>query len=604
MIYGEQVKITRDLAKRLIELQGIRAAVPVTPLPGEGLADLIFRAASLNGYRSCRDLLRRPMKNPFSHKSSTTRIPDLPLLADILGIPGGAGDIAGLANYREPSNQIASQMSCKTGRQPRNFFGAVLPIQQFVGHRRVAPQSLRASNHSKAVWHLRTLCFDPKSHEMLLDRCPGCGHQLDFRYPCGVSRCGFCGPNIDLRDHPQRILEVEDESALRFVTALIDPEGVFPRQIHTDLECLDRGEVFLLCAMIGATLDGRLTRSGSRKIISGAVEATPESLSKAGRAILSWPQGIIDLHSQLESSSIFDQYIYGRHRFSELIRRAKMFSVTTTSVLRRVVKSPETLSSDGKELSGAELWKAHSGAIEPDRGALWRMFGHSWQSRKVREISERIGIPRRVLFDCFLRGIIPFPHRDVATSVDAAVRGIKEMDDSVLHLPAQGVSCLSVQRTVSALYSGIGNPWPAVLDVLRQGKLPVVRSFKSLNWLNGLFVEDFGIWNEFCQNLEPVLTSMDLSLHYEDIGFHLAVSGVTAEIQLSKIKNQYQVKTLRDLSHFRAAYVSIREIESWLVMGNRPRQQVTPLLEGTRAKRGDDLSWFMLREDFNEFLHI
>lgn len=88
-------------------------------------------------------------------------------------------------------------------------------MKQFIVDRRVSPRALRISQHSKALWHVRSLFFDANSLERLLGTCPVCGAKLTFRYAEGVCSCHHCGPSVDLRDFPQPLVEVDDVEALK-----------------------------------------------------------------------------------------------------------------------------------------------------------------------------------------------------------------------------------------------------------------------------------------------------------------------------------------------------------------------------------------------------
>jgi hypothetical protein len=104
---------------------------------------------------------------------------------------------------------------------------------------------------------------------------------------------------VDLRDFPQKIIEVEDTEALDFVTGLIDPDPtvreLFRPNLPEEFRGVDRGELFEFCVALACALTADtshpLTSLNRPKSRDDYARLTPDVLARAGRAILSWPSG-------------------------------------------------------------------------------------------------------------------------------------------------------------------------------------------------------------------------------------------------------------------------------------------------------------------------
>jgi hypothetical protein len=102
------------------------------------------------------------------------------------------------------------------------------PPYRGVKIRRVSPRALAISPYHRAIWELKPFTFDPATCERLLDTCPVCKRKLGWRRAQGPTMCDRCVDgrgiaNVDLRDFPRSVFEVDDAEALNFVTGLVNP---------------------------------------------------------------------------------------------------------------------------------------------------------------------------------------------------------------------------------------------------------------------------------------------------------------------------------------------------------------------------------------------
>ncbi|TDK39252.1 hypothetical protein E2F50_03775 [Rhizobium deserti] len=281
----------------------------VRPIPGEGLGELLLRAAAENGYDKTDWILALAgRKGSFLSKTLRLAPEELVHLARVLGLddPAGVGPLL----YKEVAGM----------KGWLDFFGAPVRARHLqLRRRRVSPRSLRQSPHLKAVWAVRIFSFDPETKEQLIDRCPVCGVKFNFwrvLEPWSCASClrtdheGFRRPSVDLRDYPQPVVEVADQMALDFVTGLVQPDPERRSDcagLHPGLQALSRGELFemvvsLCCAVIPEpgespnALWRPMTNEDYRRV-------TPDLLAKMGRTILSWPEGFHQLASEVRERS-------------------------------------------------------------------------------------------------------------------------------------------------------------------------------------------------------------------------------------------------------------------------------------------------------------
>ena len=293
--------------------------IGVEPIRGEFLPGLISRASAANYLPSTRLAFRA---GNFGAVTSG----QLAFKTDI--------DSSALALQLNTKNvDLIEMMLHRRAEGGRvRFFGTTIP-SDFVERqvRRVAPSQLKASAHVRAIWQVRPLSFDPQTREMLLDACPACDAKLGFLRTWGVQVCdqcsrigrnGFDEPRVDLRDFPQRIVEVEDEEALEFVVGLIDPRRTSSRtsdtNMHEELADQSRGELFSFAVAIAATLahpiDGSPDLVGRPKKSDFAATISPDGLATAGRVLLDWPRTFVSICEQARDHAPFRKGTFGKRK--------------------------------------------------------------------------------------------------------------------------------------------------------------------------------------------------------------------------------------------------------------------------------------------------
>ncbi|WP_141105755.1 hypothetical protein [Rhizobium sp. R693] len=142
----------------------------------------------------------------------------------------------------------------------------------------------------KAIWALKPLSFDPTTREMLLERCPNCQGFLGWESSSDPWICEHC-LGFDFRSVAMPIFQSRDPEALDYVAYMLDPfaDG---KRVHLPtgsvFESTPAGDVFQLAVRIA------LTCQRNQKPRSGA-QIEPGYIEIAGRAILDWPKGFLEL---------------------------------------------------------------------------------------------------------------------------------------------------------------------------------------------------------------------------------------------------------------------------------------------------------------------
>ncbi|OSI24804.1 helix-turn-helix domain-containing protein [Bradyrhizobium canariense] len=193
--------------------------------------------------------------------------------------------------------------------------------------RRVSPRALDLERYHRAVWELRPFCFDPQTKELLLDTCPNCGKPLGWKEVHAPQHCEKCvdargRPIVDLRDFPQGLVQVEDEEALDFVTALVDPDhqrGLRARQILPESwQEISNSDIFeTILAMTTGLREGadvRPTSLARGKSLSNFTGLTAELLALAGRAVIGSAHGFSALAARYRAHTDSRPGFYGNRK--------------------------------------------------------------------------------------------------------------------------------------------------------------------------------------------------------------------------------------------------------------------------------------------------
>lgn len=536
MFYDPPTVVTSEIAERLIKLIWTRLSVPVMPLPGEGLADFIFRAACINGLPVVTPLLP-PDRSKATHYNCAISRFDINLIADKVGTASGGVDLKHLVYEKLPNNGV-------------NFFGSFLGAKMFIAARRVAPRSLREVMASKAIWHLRSLTFDPISHERLLDRCPECGTGLDFRHSYGISRCHKCGPSVDFRDYPQRIEKFEDVEAIRFLTGLVDPERSEGKlavgDLHKSLSSQNPGEIFSLCVILAELLAGHSSRRNCEQS-----DLPPSGLATAARAVMTWPEGVMSLIEEIERGVIPESCtgLRGAGRL-ETACKGKRLNKSLIAAVKELFKA----------------YRFHVGTYHkndqerPLPPHLRRAPGShplevARRSNSFRKAKVMTGLSHLTMFGCFLSGYFG-RNKDIANvseqEFEEWVAGFKLNGLPVVEQP----NAMPLTNFIKASFSGRGDPWPAVVHAVRERKLPILRLPGPVTLISDLYVADLEIWESNLQRLQPVFDVDDLVIRGSDCAF---LFNVTIK-SLSRSFDFPVGTTFNQIKEFDSKFVTLQEL--------------------------------------------
>ncbi|WP_155257492.1 hypothetical protein [Rhizobium leguminosarum] len=287
---GHPVEVSVASALRRFELTGRCLPIPVTPQPGEGLADLFMRACQRNGEpfptTVWKHVINDSHRRKFNHFSFAFLDEDNAAFSDGLGTPNGSDDIAPLRYHLTRKGRVS-------------FFGTEIFTSQLSRKRRVSPRFLSANRYQKAMWAISSIPFDTTTHEYLLDHCPVCKQELTFRKNLGVCFCHACvaddepnRPLTDLRNFPQPVVELESYDNIDFACSLIDPELDPGRddcgRLHSDLRGLNRGQIFEIVVQIARMIDKSPDKLPSNEVSVKALDA-------ACAGVRNWPRGVLEL---------------------------------------------------------------------------------------------------------------------------------------------------------------------------------------------------------------------------------------------------------------------------------------------------------------------
>lgn len=235
-----------------------------------------------------------------------------------------------------------------------DFFGIMIrSAYRIQGFRRVSPLALRKSLHHRAMWDLKMFSFDPETWELLIARCPICTKKLTWRRAYGIHMCDRCRDtegfaDVDLRDFPQQLIEVDDMEALEFVVDLVNPDDNIKRDAVQAVSkpmwsALSPSELFettiaFACALTMKTNDSEAKLLKRPKLIDEYLHLTPEILATAGRVMLDGEKGFAVVADRIRSQSGYRTGFYGASK--ELLPLVCMsWDVHLSKATRTIIKS-------------------------------------------------------------------------------------------------------------------------------------------------------------------------------------------------------------------------------------------------------------------------
>jgi hypothetical protein len=481
----------------------------------------------------------------------------------------GLGDLFGT---RKGQEDIIPLLYPSAGKGRVRFFSSELPLHQLLGHRRVAPGSLKKMGYQKAIWHIKSLTFDPSTYERLLASCPVCGVLLSFQSTIGLCYCHACidpddewKPVVDLRDFPQLLVEFDDEEALRFVTGLIDPEtrqSEGPAAVHSDLQAINSGQLFEFTAQIAKALDVNEGLSEPLRSNFAAVgEVTPKNLAVAGRAMMGWPHRFIELAERLKDAWFFprtkDVYShplrvrvasdYYDPGFRKMIASAIKSSLRSTVLIASTTDI--TTQKEGIEKSGQASWSA--------------LVRYANSSKLIRGESALSGLPISALLACYEFGF-RCPDEILGRNWSRASQSIGDL--LAIRLPRTRTSkpSLSLRDVVSALNANAFNPWPGVLQALLDQSLPASRSLPKPQFIDAVSVTKFKPWKKFFDHLSQTPEASDAEVTGGEAGFHLNISSTQVSYLVASGLLPSGRVSMSAIWEFRRKFISPKEVAARL----------------------------------------
>jgi hypothetical protein len=422
------------------------------------------------------------------------------------------------------------------------------------------------------MWHLSALSFEPDTLELLLEACPTCGKRLDFKNARAFHTCDAC--QTDFREVEQPIVQVEDRQALKFVTDLIDPlshRQCDALQICPALAKQDRGSLFMLCVFIAKILDKNFDRDDGGKLtsMSGAC-VSPSNLSLAGRAILEWPVGFDKLNrvlGQILSENAINAEL--RDPFRKFIKKNESFDKAMVAAFDAAVVPSITiaLAATGKAFR-APLVPAHPVHAVGKPSLAGEVKDLHW-SRTFVSARDDTGLPRGVLSDFVLAAEKQSP--TAGNRADFLRRLKEELFLCSGALPQAQKDSLPLQQVIASLYIGRGNPWPDIIRAVLHRELPLSVDSSKSTWIDSLRVSEFDAWSEHCRCLRPFTDTLDLSIGWRDVCFHLGVSQSSFHKRFVQNFGSKNLFTLRSLHEFRLRHISVGELQNSAYIGGTSR---------------------------------
>lgn len=435
--------------------------IPVEPIAGEGPSDMLLRAAAINGFVRPARLLELVCNPSLAPRFSSRSIPRLRIDPDSICALVGArlGD----------ENVLKLFPACRTEskRGYVSILGAEVRATDLLTRRRLSPRSLMCSEHQNALWSLRLFDFDIGTRERLIDTCPVCNETFGFKYTWGIAFCEHCGQRgvkTDLRDYPQPLADVTDSEAISFVASLIDPSAVTRSScvLHASLRNFDRGELFRFSSLI-AKLIAR-GRRPQEYVKRRYIVPAPIDIEQAGRAILSWPEGVQRLAAYLSRDTENTQAAIGRCPEACSPFDVRLHNPAVPHLMARLLREAQRLP------TSAVAAKEQSGV--PRQSTLLREVVDRPNSAE-KQLGRLTGVPTPFMA-AILSSLYDLPRAmGLAKETDAG----KQFQSLETVLGGEGrgatlVPALSLIELVAAVCPPRVNPWPVIFRLLSRSQIP------------------------------------------------------------------------------------------------------------------------------------
>ncbi|MBA9068842.1 hypothetical protein FHR71_002592 [Methylobacterium sp. RAS18] len=276
-------------------IRPLRFGADPAPQPDESLLGIAARTMARNGYT---DVLRLRRFASLAGRMVET----YPALDD-----AEAGRLA--AVLRLPESAVVQRLHRVVERADVagariDFFGVPLRAAYRESRwRRTSPRALAVAPYHRAIHDLRPFGFCTQTLETLIDACPACHRRLDWLVTRGIAFCPRCVdeddyPTVDLRDHPQPLVELEDPAGARLLASLVDPRPNVRteamRRVDPALRHETPGDLFELAISVALAMR-TAPDAGMNAVRSvrgdGAMTFAPATLAQVGRMLMEWRSG-------------------------------------------------------------------------------------------------------------------------------------------------------------------------------------------------------------------------------------------------------------------------------------------------------------------------
>jgi len=477
---------------RLTANMGMSLGITTELRNGEHLRDAILRATYESGFDRTAVVSDLARTSTFRRVSAFTILANSEELARVVDVLGIRRDDPGLRN-------LVADAGIRT-REYVSFFGHRVRRGHISNIRRVSPRSLRLDPYQKAVWSIRPLTFDFRTREELLHWCPECEAALGWEATQGVCHCDRCDNRVDLREFPQRLIESHDDEALSFVAATIDPEiddEEFVRFGRTSLKFENRGDLFQFAVKMAMGCRGPERGGWQLRGIE------PQFIEMAGRAILNWPNGFVELAEGVEYPATPNAQCNWFKR--KPLRRLLHDQTVAASIRGQIKPLFDTLRrKENVGLPSCDVLSSHS-IKAPNPGSAARGFDPTLQISSaaletlrgmadVRASASLLGLPSLYLLDLHSAGMLTSLDGPLQAFGNAAPPTLKiDVREGVLAKAmhndrGQGFSLASARY---ALDQTLNSRWSCILRHIIGGSLDVCyRPSPGRGLVSSLFVQD------------------------------------------------------------------------------------------------------------------
>ncbi|MGI6852162.1 hypothetical protein [Mesorhizobium sp. 1B3] len=355
-------------------------------------------------------------------------------------------------------------------------------------------------------------------------------------------RNNFIRPIVDLRDFPQPLVEVEDEEALDFVTSLIaSAQTSTPKLVLPFSEC-SRGDVFEFCIVLAAAVaaNGRSPDAKPNRAKLDYAVITPNLLAQAGRAVLDWPEGLHRLADSARSTSDARAGFFGiKKELGSLLNVPYGPSLTSNikTEFRAVLYDNMQRSAERANLVRRVETRFDADFLTCDQAAkefgmsrhvvqrlsrdprLTVLRAHGTQKSpallKRHEIASIVALRRQLCSSATierasgipiiaLQGLLDIGLLEMETGLAKSIAGrgihfcpgsfeaLRERVGEKVEQASAPIHLVRITNAVNQIGYHLGNPWPAILSAILEGRLSIWRMRSGKSLMSSLGIEHIG----------------------------------------------------------------------------------------------------------------